>query len=152
MSYGALADIVVVVHFAFVVFVVVGGLIALRWPKVWWAHAPAVAWSALIVTFSITCPLTPLERELRARAGEGRYEESFIERYVEGVLYPGDMLREAQALGALLVIASWVALAIRFHRRRHHRRVADDAPDAPDAEDTEDAEDAEDTEVRAGGS
>ncbi|CAN5501723.1 DUF2784 domain-containing protein [soil metagenome] len=115
--YRVLADVVVVVHFAFVVFLVVGGLLALRWPTVLWFHVPSVAWGAFIVTFSITCPLTPLERTLRARAGRERYEESFIERYVEGILYPDDMLRQAQAVAAAVVIGSWVALAVR-HRRR----------------------------------
>jgi hypothetical protein len=118
VSYRLLADIVVVVHFAFVVFVVVGGLLALRWPKVLWAHVPAVIYSVWIVTFSITCPLTPLERDLRARGGEEAYSESFIERYVEGVLYPGDMLRQAQAVAAVIVIGSWITLAVRRRRRQ----------------------------------
>ena len=116
MSFRLLADIVVVVHFAFVVFVVIGGLLALRWPKVLWAHVPAVVYSVVIVTWSITCPLTPLERDLRARGGEEAYRESFIERYVEGVLYPGNMLRQAQAVAALIVLGSWVALVIRSRR------------------------------------
>jgi hypothetical protein len=118
MIYRVLADAVVVLHFAFVVFLVIGGLLALRWPKVLWLHVPTVAWGAFIVTFSITCPLTPLERSLRARGGGDRYEESFVERYVEGILYPGDMLRQAQAVAAALVIGSWVALAVRHRRRR----------------------------------
>jgi len=116
MLHRVLADIVVTVHFGFVVFVVVGGLIALRWPRVLWLHVPSVLYSLWIIVFSITCPLTPLERSLRERAGEGRYEESFIERYVEGVLYPGDMLRQAQAAAALVVVASWVALVVRAGR------------------------------------
>lgn len=118
MTYRLLADFVVVVHFAFVVFVVGGGLLALRWPRVLYAHVPSVLYSIWIITFSVTCPLTPLERNLRERAGEGRYEESFIERYVEGVLYPGDMLREAQTVAAIVVTGSWVGLLIRFRRRR----------------------------------
>jgi hypothetical protein len=118
MAHRVLADLVVVLHFGFVVFVVVGGLIALRWPRVLWLHVPSVLYSVWIVTFSITCPLTPLERTLRQRAGEGRYEESFIERYVEGVLYPGDLLRQAQAAAALVILASWVALVIRRGRTR----------------------------------
>lgn len=117
MVYRVLADIVVVVHFAFVVFAAVGGLLALRWPWVLWLHVPAVAWSVLIVTFNLTCPLTPLERELRALAGDVPYEEPFIERYVEGVLYPSGLERQAQALGALLVVGSWIALAVRRRRR-----------------------------------
>lgn len=121
MTYRVLADVVVVVHFAFVVFLIVGGLLALRWPRVLWFHVPSVMWGALIVTFSITCPLTPLERNLRARGGGERYEESFVERYVEGILYPGDMLREAQAIGAAAVIGSWIALAVRHRRRAGNR-------------------------------
>jgi hypothetical protein len=120
--YRVLADAVVVVHFAFVVFLVVGGLLALRWPKVLWVHVPSVLWGAFIVAFSITCPLTPLERDLRARAGRERYEESFVERYVEGILYPGDMLRHAQAVAAAVVIGSWLALAVRHLRRRRSSR------------------------------
>ena len=123
MWYRTLADVVVVIHFAFVVFVVVGGLAALRWRRVLWAHVPAVLYSIWIITFSITCPLTPLERNLRERGGEERYSESFIERYVEGILYPGDMLREAQAVGAAVVVLSWVALARQHHRRRADRHL-----------------------------
>lgn len=113
-----LADIVVVIHFGFVVFVVVGGLLALRWPRVLWAHVPSVVYSVWIITFSITCPLTPLERTLRERGGQERYSESFIERYVEGVLYPGDMLRQAQAVGAAVVLVSWTLIVVRYRRRR----------------------------------
>lgn len=118
MGYRVLADIVVVIHFGFVVFVVVGGLLALRWRWVLWAHVPSVIYSIWIISFSITCPLTPFERNLRERAGQERYSESFIERYVEGVLYPGDMLRQAQAVGAAIVVISWVLLVRQFRRRR----------------------------------
>lgn len=107
------ADAVVVIHFAFVVFVVIGGVLALRWPKLLWFHVPAVLYSIWIITFSITCPLTPLERNLRERGGQDRYGESFIERYVEGVLYPGDMLRQAQVVAAVVVVASWIAIGLR---------------------------------------
>lgn len=124
MAQGLLADVVVVVHFGFVVFVVVGGLLALRWPKVLWLHVPSVVYSVWIILFSITCPLTPLERNLREQAGEGRFTESFIERYVEGVLYPGDMLRQAQVAAAAVVAGSWLALAVRH---RHRVRAATDA-------------------------
>ena len=113
MTYRVAADAVVVIHFVFVVFVVIGGVIALRWPKVLWFHVPAVLYSVWIISFSITCPLTPLERNLRERGGKDRYDESFIERYVEGVLYPGDMLREAQTVAAVVVVASWVAGGLR---------------------------------------
>jgi hypothetical protein len=113
MTYRVAADVVVVLHFAFVVFVVIGGVLALRWPRALWIHVPAVLYSVWIIAFSITCPLTPLERNLRERGGLDRYGESFIERYVEGVLYPGDMLRQAQTVAAVVVVASWVAVALR---------------------------------------
>jgi hypothetical protein len=116
MTYRVAADAVVVLHFAFVVFVVVGGVLALRWPKVLWVHVPVVLYSVWIITFSITCPLTPLERDLRERGGRDRYDESFIERYVEGVLYPGDMLRQAQFVAAVIVVGSWVTVALRRRR------------------------------------
>ncbi|CAB4557600.1 MAG: DUF2784 domain-containing protein [Actinomycetes bacterium] len=118
MSAGLLADVVVVIHFGFVLFVVFGGLLAIWRPKVMWAHVPAALYGLVVVTVGVTCPLTTVERDLRERAGEERYRESFIERYVEGVLYPGDMLREAQAAGVLVVIASWLAVAGRARRRR----------------------------------
>jgi hypothetical protein len=116
MTYRLLADVVVVIHFAFVVFVVIGGVLALRWPKILWVHVPAVLYSVWIIAFSVTCPLTPLERNLRERGGQDRYDESFIERYVEGVLYPGDMLRPAQAVAAVVVVVSLIAGAVRRRR------------------------------------
>jgi hypothetical protein len=81
--------------------------------EVLWVHVPAVLYSVWIIAFSITCPLTPLERNLRERGGQDRFGESFIERYVEGVLYPGDMLRQAQTVAAVIVVASWVAVGVR---------------------------------------
>jgi hypothetical protein len=121
VTYRVAADAVVVVHFGFVVFVVIGGLLALRWPRVLWVHVPAVLYSVFIIAFSITCPLTPLERNLRERGGQGRYGESFIERYVEGVLYPGDMLRLAQGVAAVVVLGSWIAGALVRRSRRTAR-------------------------------
>jgi hypothetical protein len=83
-----------------------------------WAHVPAALYGLVVVTVGVTCPLTTVERDLRERAGEEAYRESFIERYVEGVLYPGDMLREAQMAGVLVVIGSWAAVALRTRTRR----------------------------------
>jgi hypothetical protein len=130
-----MADVVVVIHFAFVVFVVIGGLLALRWPKALWLHVPSVIYSIWIITFSINCPLTPLERDLRERAGEGRYEESFIERYVEGVLYPGDMLRQAQAVAAIIVVGSWIAVGVRARTRSRRAEACSRAEVAAAADD-----------------
>ena len=80
-----LADLVVVVHFAFIILIAAGGLLAWRWPWPWliWIHVPAVAWGIGIVTVGWDCPLTGLEHELRDRAGES-VNDGFIDRYVEG--------------------------------------------------------------------
>jgi hypothetical protein len=118
MAYRVLADIVVVAHLGFVVFVALGALLAWRWPRLIWWHLPCVAWSAALVTFGLTCPLTPLERDLRERGGEAAYEESFVERYIEGVLYPGDHTTTARALVAVAIGVGWAGLLVRHQWRR----------------------------------
>ena len=116
-----LADAVVVVHFAFVVFVVLGGGLVLwrRW--IAWVHLPAAAWGAWIEFAGWICPLTPLEHWLRARGGAPGDETTFVERYVIGLLYPAALTRELQwALGAT-VIAVNAAIYYAVWRRRTRR-------------------------------
>lgn len=106
-SARALAGVVVLVHMAFVAFVVAGGLLALRWPRVAWVHLPAALWGATIAFGGVVCPLTPLENWLRRRAGEVGYAGGFIEHYVTPVLYPEGLTRELQwALAAVAVLAN----------------------------------------------
>ena len=112
--YGVLADAVVVLHFAFLAFVVAGGLLAWRWPWLIWPHLVAAGWGALIIVFSINCPLTFLEDEFRARAGEPELAGGFIDTYVEGVIYPERYVAEVRVLVAVVVLASWLG----FVRRR----------------------------------
>lgn len=121
MIYRGLADFVVVVHAAFVVFVVLGGLLVLRRPRLAWLHVPAAIWGALIEFAGWGCPLTPLENALRARGGEAGYSGGFIEHYLLPVLYPGGLTRNVQiVLGsvALLVNITVYALVIARRRRR----------------------------------
>ena len=114
MVYRLLADLVLVVHLLFIVFVVVGGLLVLRWRKVVWAHVPSVLWGALIEFRNGVCPLTPLEKFLRERGGQATYEQGFIENYLLPVVYPAGMTREIQlalGVGALvlnLAVYAWV--------------------------------------------
>lgn len=120
--YGVLADLVLGAHFAFVLFVVFGGLLALRWPKMAWLHVPAAVWGVAIEYAGWICPLTPLENDLRARAGEAGYQGDFLGRYLLPVLYPEGLTREVQiALGsaALLLNAAVYALVWRRRTRRH---------------------------------
>ncbi len=113
------ADIVVLIHFAFIVFVVAGGLLALRWPRVAWVHLPAAAWGAWIVLVGGLCPLTPLEQALRRAAGEAGYDTGFIEHYLLPVIYPVGMTRGVQiVLGLIVVAVNLCVYAIVLLRRR----------------------------------
>lgn len=114
-----LADLVVGVHFFFVLFVVLGGLLAIRWPRAAWLHVPAAVWGALIEWRGWICPLTPLENRLRARAGEAGYEGGFIEHYLLPVLYPEGLTRELQlAMAVVVVVVNAVVYAVVWHRHR----------------------------------
>jgi hypothetical protein len=107
MPYRLLADLVVGLHFLFVVFVVIGGLLVLRWRWVMWLHVPAAVWGALIEFGGWICPLTPLEKTLRAWAGSAGYEGGFIEHYVIPILYPGALTRALQiALGVAVLLSN----------------------------------------------
>jgi Protein of Unknown function (DUF2784) len=103
--YRILADAVVVLHFAFVLFVVLGGLLALRWPRAAWIHLPAAIWGAGIEFVGGICPLTPLENRLRRLGGEGGYAGGFVEHYVIPVLYPEALTRDIQYILGGIVIA-----------------------------------------------
>lgn len=117
--YAILADLVLGIHFAFVLFVALGGLLALRWPRVAWAHVPAALWGAFIEFSGGICPLTPLENELRIRGGEAGYAGDFIGRYVFALMYPEGLTRTSQvALGSLVVIANVVIYGRLLRLRR----------------------------------
>jgi len=120
MIYRLLADAVVAFHFGFVLFVVFGGLFALRWPKAAWLHVPVALWGAGIEFVSGICPLTPLESYLRRLGGEAGYSGGFVERYILPVLYPVGLNREVQWVLGGLVVA--VNAAVYFAVWRRHRR------------------------------
>jgi hypothetical protein len=116
--YGALADAVVAVHFLFVLFVLFGGLLVLRWRWVRWLHLPAAAWGALIELAGWTCPLTPLEKWLRRQGSGAGYEGGFIEHYILPVLYPRALTRNTQLVLGLVVVLLNVFIYWRVFRRR----------------------------------
>jgi hypothetical protein len=118
MAFRLLADATVVAHLAFVIFVVAGGLLVLRWPRVAWAHLPAVAWGAWVEFAGWICPLTPLENWLRARGGQTAYTASFIDQYVVPVLYPPGLSRDLQWLLGGLVLAINAGVYFVVVRRR----------------------------------
>ena len=119
MGWRFAADAVMIVHLAFVVFVVVGAMLTWRWPRAAAAHLVAATYGTVILLVGFTCPLTPLEKALRARAGGAGYDGGFVEHYVVGVLYPGELTSGVQAatvFGLLAINAG--AYAVTFRRRR----------------------------------
>jgi hypothetical protein len=117
MALGLLADLTVLLHLAFVVFVMLGGLLVLRWPRAAWVHLAAVAWGAWIEFAGWICPLTPLENWLRARAGDATYTSSFVDRYLIPVLYPASLSREVQyLLGGLVLLVNAIIYAVVVRR------------------------------------
>ena len=123
MVYRILADLVVLSHLAFILFVLLGGLLVLRWQWLIWAHIPAASWGLLVELSGRICPLTPLENWLRNMSGSAGYTGGFIERYLIPVIYPVELTREIQLiLGCVLV---FVNLAVYFvvWRRHRHRNI-----------------------------
>jgi hypothetical protein len=105
MLYQVLADLVVLTHLAFILFALFGGLVALRWHWVPWAHLPAACWGAAVELFGWLCPLTPLENSLRRASGSAEYSGGFIERHLMPMIYPAEFTREFQLfLGCVLVV------------------------------------------------
>ena len=119
-----LADALVVVHLAFVAFVVAGGALVLRWPRLAWVHVPAALWGAAIALGGYVCPLTPLENALREAGGGSAYTTGCIEHYIVPVLYPGALTRPIQVgAGISLLALNALVYAIAFVPRRTSGRA-----------------------------
>lgn len=119
MGYRLLADAVVLLHLAFVLFVVAGGLLAFRWRRAPWLHLPALAWGGWIEFSGSICPLTPLETALRRAGGEAGYAGGFVEHYLLPVLYPPGLTNATQwALGIGLLLFNAAVYALLAWRRR----------------------------------
>ena len=98
MPYHLLADAVVLLHLAFILFAAFGALLLFRYPRLLWLHLPAALWGAVIEFSGWVCPLTPLENHLRALAGDKPYSGDFIERYLVPLIYPAALTRDLQML------------------------------------------------------
>ncbi len=104
MLYQTLANGIVGLHLAFILFAMLGGLLVLRWPRCGFIHVPSVAWAALVELMHWPCPLTPIENWLRNAGGRGEYERGFVEHYLIPVIYPPGLSPTHQiALGVALV-------------------------------------------------
>jgi len=121
MGWRLAADAVMLVHFSFVVFVLLGGFLAWRWPRAVAFHVGAVVYGVVILVVGFTCPLTPVEKSLRLQAGDAGYDGGFVEHYVVRMLYPGELTALVQAgmvVGLLLVNVAAYTVTLRRHRSR----------------------------------
>jgi hypothetical protein len=117
MTFRILADATVVFHIAFVLFVVLGGALVVRWPRIAWLHIPATAWGVWVVFARRVCPLTPLENWFRRQAGGPTYTEDFIDHYLVPLLYPRFPRETQYVLSALVLAINMLAYLIVFRRR-----------------------------------
>ena len=122
MLYRALADLALLTHLVFIVFVLFGGLLALRWGWVPWIHLPAAAWGVVIELSGWICPLTPLENALRRAAGSAGYSGGFIAHYILPLIYPGGLTRGLQlVLGVVVVVLNVAVYLVVWRRTRSGR-------------------------------
>ncbi|MBV1808953.1 DUF2784 domain-containing protein [Pseudomonas viridiflava] len=121
MIFRLAADAVVTFHLLFIIFVLLGGLLVLRWPWAALLHLPAMAWGAAVELLHLYCPLTPLENALRSRAGEQGYDGGFIEHYLIPLIYPAGLTPQIQLwLGGIVLLINasvYGALLVRGVRR-----------------------------------
>ena len=127
MFYRVAADLVLVAHFAFIILVVAGALVAFRFSWFAWIHIPAASWGAFVELTGRICPLTTLENFLRVHAGQEGYANSFVEQYIFPVIYPAGLTRQVQLLLAGLVVAVNVIIyAMILLRKRTVQEVNKD--------------------------
>ena len=122
MIWRALADLVLLIHLVFIVFVIVGGFFASRWRWLPWIHLPAVAWAIILEFSGWICPLTPLENSLRQASGEAGYPGGFLEHYLVPVVYPEALTPEIQiyiGLGVLLINGMAYSILWKGRTRSH---------------------------------
>ena len=119
MDYNLLADGVVLIHLAFVLFAVLGALLIIRWRKVLWLHLPAAVWAAWIEFSGKICPLTPLENWLRMQGGGSGYAGGFVGHYLMPILYPSGLTPKVQfILGGVVIGVNLIIYGYVFFTRR----------------------------------
>ena len=117
MPYKLLSDFIVIFHFAFVLFVIFGGLLLFWKRKIVWIHLPCAFWGAFVEFSGKICPLTPLEIWFRVQGGAEAYKGGFIEHYILQIVYPPDLTRDTQTtLGAIVIVVNFVIYGVFIYR------------------------------------
>jgi hypothetical protein len=118
MLWNILADLVLLIHFSFIVFVLIGGWLALWWRWMPWVHLPSALWAAALEFGGWICPLTPLENRLRQASGEAGYAGGFIEYYALPLVYPAGLSPRIQfVLGLIVILVNLGAYGFVWWRR-----------------------------------
>lgn len=126
MPYQIAADAIVVIHFIFILFVISGGFLAIRWRWLIWLHIPAASWGVLAISLRWVCPLTPLENSLRRAGGGDSYGSGFIEHYLVPIIYPSGFDDSVfMAMGVGVVILNVIAYSLLFVSARQWPRCND---------------------------
>ena len=113
-----LSNLIVIIHFLFILFVLFGGLFVLRWPKMIWLHLPAALWGVLVEFKGWYCPLTPLENHFRQLAGEEGYQTDFVAEYLLPLIYPAELTHEMQLVfGSIVILVNVVVYGILLRQR-----------------------------------
>jgi Protein of Unknown function (DUF2784) len=118
MGYRMLVTAILAVHFAYLGYVVFGGFLAWRWPRAFWPHLVAGLWGVAVVGIPLDCPLTTAEDWARQKAGQAPLTEGFIDRFIEGVLYPERYAVALQIAAGVTVLVSWIGAYLRWRKRR----------------------------------
>ena len=114
-----LSNLLIIAHLIFIVFVLLGGLLVLHWPKLIWLHVPAIVWGFLVELYGWLCPLTDWENYFRERAGKLVYEGDFIGEYLIPLIYPTNLTREMQyTFAAVVVVVNTIIYFFIWRRRR----------------------------------
>jgi len=122
--YIVLADITVGIHFLFILFVVLGGLLVIRRPKTAIIHLPAAIWGAAVELFGWICPLTPLENHFRNLAGGDLYSGDFVDKYLIPVIYPVNLTPSIQkTLGVMVILINVIFYVITIRKTRRNRTI-----------------------------
>lgn len=123
MLYGWLANLILLAHLAFILFVALGGLAVLRWPRLAWLHLPCVAWGVMVELMGWICPLTPWENHFRRLAGQVGYVGDFIQHYLMIAIYPEGLTRNIQImLGLGLAVINLAIYGLLLYRTQSRAR------------------------------
>ena len=118
MIWRALADAVMVVHGALLLFFAVGAFLAWRWPRLIWLHLVIVVWNLVIVLVDFGCPVTATEKYFRRQGGESVYAGGYIHHYLEGHLWPEGATPWVERIGFALVLIGYAGFFVVRHGRK----------------------------------